>query len=286
MHSRTLPPRSVLTTLQNGTINPSTYKTLDRPGYWGVHAIGEVWAEMLWVVDQRLIAKHGFIESLFPPPPLEDGTIPIGDFYRAPDSISTGVSNLLVPKHGNSLMVQLVLNAMKLHPCRPGFFEARDAIIQADHILTGGENFCDLWLGFAEKGLGIDADVQGRTPWGGGVRTDVSATYHTTAMLTIVNVGCCRVSMCQLFAAPRRLLSHTQNPSLNPRQMNLAKMTQRMTGLGHLFSSKKGSVAIYACYPYDKYNSTLIFGDLSLVRYVVCVEHNEGYNGLHGCNAA
>ena len=54
---------------------------------------------------------------------------------------------------------------MKLQQCRPGFFEARDAIIQADQVLTGGENFRDLWLAFAEKGLGTDA-VQGRTPWG------------------------------------------------------------------------------------------------------------------------
>jgi len=81
-----------------------------------------------------------------------------------------------VPKHGNSLIIQLVLNAMKLQQCRPGFFEARDAVIQADQVLTGGENFCDLWLGFAEKGLGMDATVQGRTPWGGGVRTNVSTT--------------------------------------------------------------------------------------------------------------
>jgi len=118
--------------------------------------------------------KHGFIESLFPPLPLEDGTIPVGDFYRVPDSDSpsTGVPRQLVPKHGNSLIVQLVLNGMKLQQCRPGFFEARDAIIQADQVLTGGENFCDLWLGFAEKGLGVDATVQGRTPWGGGIRKD------------------------------------------------------------------------------------------------------------------
>ncbi|KAI0288984.1 extracellular elastinolytic metallo proteinase [Russula brevipes] len=151
----------------NKTINPSTYKTLDKPGYWGVHAIGEVWAEMLWVVSQRLIAKHGFIESLFPPLPLEDGTIPVGDFYRTTDA-----STQLVPKHGNSLVVQLVLNAMKLQQCRPGFIESRDAIIQADQVLTGGENFCDLWLAFAEKGLGIDSRVDGRTPWGGGIRKD------------------------------------------------------------------------------------------------------------------
>lgn len=33
----------------NLTINTDTYKVLDKPGYWGVHAIGEVWAEMLFV---------------------------------------------------------------------------------------------------------------------------------------------------------------------------------------------------------------------------------------------
>ncbi|KAF7291524.1 Extracellular metalloproteinase [Mycena kentingensis (nom. inval.)] len=151
----------------NDTINPSTYKTLDKPGYFGVHAIGEVWAEILWHVSQRLIVKHGFSKTLFPPQPAEDGTIPEGDFYRPRSG-----KKPLVPKHGNSLAVQLVLNGMKLQPCRPGFFEARDAIILADQELTGGENFCTLWKGFSAKGLGPDANVVLRTPWGGGVRTD------------------------------------------------------------------------------------------------------------------
>ncbi|KAH9021757.1 extracellular elastinolytic metallo proteinase [Lactarius hengduanensis] len=156
------------------SVNPSTYKTLDKPQYGEVHATGEVWAEILWVVAQRLITKHGFVDSLFPPLPLEDGKIPLGDFYRVPvpEFTATGVPKPLIPKHGNSLIVQLVLNGMKLQQCRPSFFDARDAIIQADQVLTGGENFCDLWLGFAERGLGVDATVQGRTPWGGGVRTD------------------------------------------------------------------------------------------------------------------
>ncbi|KAJ7736721.1 Fungalysin metallopeptidase-domain-containing protein [Mycena maculata] len=151
----------------NETINPSTYKTLDKPGYFGVHAIGEVWAQILWVVSQGLIEKHGFTENLFPPAALANGTVPAGDFYRP----SAG-KKPLVPKHGNSLIFQLVLNAMKLQPCRPGFFEARDAIILADQQLTGGENFCTLWKGFSSKGLGPDAQVVLRTPWGGGVRTD------------------------------------------------------------------------------------------------------------------
>ncbi|KAF9039107.1 extracellular elastinolytic metallo proteinase [Panaeolus papilionaceus] len=149
-------------------INPSTYKTLDKPGYWGVHAIGEVWAEILWVVSQKLIEKHGYSDELFPPLPTDDGTVPLGDFYREP---AAGKAPL-VPKHGNTLMVQLVLNGMKLQACRPSFFEARDAIIQADQILTGGENFCLLWDGFASRGLGQDAVVKDKTPWGGGVRTN------------------------------------------------------------------------------------------------------------------
>lgn len=33
------------------------------------------------------------------------------------------------------------------------FFDARDAILKADKILTGGENGCELWSGFAERGL-------------------------------------------------------------------------------------------------------------------------------------
>ncbi|KAJ7280229.1 Fungalysin metallopeptidase-domain-containing protein [Mycena rebaudengoi] len=149
----------------NETVNPSTYKTLDR--YFGVHAVGEVWAQILWVVSQGLIKKHGFSDDIYPPVPLADGSIPEGDFYRP----SSG-KKPLVPKHGNSLIFQLVLNAMKLQPCRPSFFQARDSIILADQQLTGGENYCILWKGFSSKGLGPDATVLLPTPWGGGVRTD------------------------------------------------------------------------------------------------------------------
>ena len=62
---------------------------------------------------------------------------------------------------------------MKLQKCMPSFFDARDAIIQADQVLTGGENYCELWDGFSARGLGVDARVEGRTPWGGGIRTNV-----------------------------------------------------------------------------------------------------------------
>ncbi|KAF9446319.1 extracellular elastinolytic metallo proteinase [Macrolepiota fuliginosa MF-IS2] len=149
-------------------INPSTYKTLDKPGYWGVHAIGEVWAEILWVVSQRLIEKHGYSDALFPPAPGLDGKVPKDHHFWRDDK------ELYVPRHGNTLAVQLVINGMKLQPCRPSFFDSRDAIIEADRVLTDGENVCLLWKAFAERGLGVDARVEGRTPWGGGIRTNVS----------------------------------------------------------------------------------------------------------------
>jgi extracellular elastinolytic metalloproteinase len=93
----------------NDTINPSTYKTLDSPNYWGVHAIGEVWAEMLWIVNRKLVTKHGYVDDLFPPEALENGTIPEGEFYRPREYDEvTGKEKPLVPKHGNSLLVQYV----------------------------------------------------------------------------------------------------------------------------------------------------------------------------------
>jgi len=156
----------------NATVNPSTYKTLDKPAYWGVHAIGEVWAEFLFIMSQRLIEKYGFSKTLFPP----TNTSAPNDYYTK--TTSESIDNLgrplpLIPKHGNTLAAQLIIDAMKIQPCRPSFFDARDAIIQADQILTGGENGCLIWKAFAERGLGSDANIVGQFPWGGGgVRTD------------------------------------------------------------------------------------------------------------------
>ena len=81
------------------------------------------------------------------------------------------------------------MNGMKLQVCRPSFFDARDAIIQADQILTGGENFCLLWEGFAARGLGQDATVRDRTPWGGGVRTNVSSPTSSSSFNEILTVS-------------------------------------------------------------------------------------------------
>ena len=127
---------------------------------------------MLWVVSQKLIAKHGYSPTLFPPTPYPNGSLPADQTFYRPQQPHHPRHAPLIPAHGNTLTLLLLLNALKLQPCRPSFFEARDALVQADQILTGGENYCTIWEGFAERGLGEDATVVNRTPWGGGVRTD------------------------------------------------------------------------------------------------------------------
>jgi len=58
---------------------------------------------------------------------------------------------------GNNLAIQLVIDGMKIQPCKPGFEQGRNAILDADMALTGGENQCLIWEGFAKRGLGFSA---------------------------------------------------------------------------------------------------------------------------------
>ncbi|CAG8601888.1 11685_t:CDS:2 [Ambispora leptoticha] len=150
--------------------NPETFSWMDKPGYWGVHPKGAVWAEMLYEVYWNLVDKHGFTSSWFPPTNEEESS----SWYTKPKRRPKQDPKIprRIPKHGNTLTLQLVVDAMKLQPCRPQFTDARDAIIQADEILTGGENKCEIWQGFAKRGLGVGAKVVGGSPWGGGVRKE------------------------------------------------------------------------------------------------------------------
>lgn len=111
-------------------VNPSTYASVaDVVNISQPHGIGYVWNTMLWEVYWNLIDRHGFNP----------------DFY-AP--WSTG---------GNNLAIQLVMDGMKFQVCRPGFVDGRDAILAADVALTGGANQCEIWRGFAKRGLGFGA---------------------------------------------------------------------------------------------------------------------------------
>ena len=44
-------------------------------------------------------------------------------------------------------------------PCNLTIIQARDAILDADLALSGGENACQIWSGFAKRGLGVNAET-------------------------------------------------------------------------------------------------------------------------------
>jgi len=85
-----------------------------------VHNVGEVWCNVLWGCRANLIAAHGF-------------TV------------------------GNELILQLVVDGLKLVPATPNFVQARDGILQADFVRYGGAHLTTLWNGFAARGLGQSA---------------------------------------------------------------------------------------------------------------------------------
>jgi extracellular elastinolytic metalloproteinase len=62
---------------------------------------------------------------------------------------------------GNLLILQLIVDGLKLQPCRPSFVQARDAIMKADEVGFNGEHVCLLWKAFALRGLGYSAKTGG-----------------------------------------------------------------------------------------------------------------------------
>ena len=97
-----------------------------------VHDAGEIWASTLWDLNWLLIQRHGFNPNLY--------------------AGYTGSGSA-----GNILALRLITDAMKLQPANPRFTDARDAILQADMILTGGANQDLIWQAFARRGLGYSA---------------------------------------------------------------------------------------------------------------------------------
>lgn len=111
----------------------NSYTYADLPVVIGPHGVGFVWATMLWELNWALIDAHGFDEDLYPPDP------PVNTWS------------------GNQLAHALVTEGLNLTPCGPGFVDGRNAILNADMALTGGDNQCTIWAAFAKRGLGFSA---------------------------------------------------------------------------------------------------------------------------------
>ena len=82
----------------------------------------DIWCVTLWDARANLITKHGF-------------------------------------PSGNDLILRLVTDSMKLCPPNPDFLQARDALLLADRVYTGGGNQSEIWAAFAKRGMGWGASV-------------------------------------------------------------------------------------------------------------------------------
>jgi len=110
------------------TINPHTYADTNSTG-GQPHAVGEIWATMLWDLHWKMAEKYG---------------------YSSDVTAST--------TSGSAKVLQLVMDGLKLQPCNPNFVSGRDAILQADQLAGGADN-CLIWNVFARRGLGLNASA-------------------------------------------------------------------------------------------------------------------------------
>lgn len=109
------------------SVNGFTYADLPNQGLSVPHGVGFVWATMLWDLTWKFVDLYGF----------------------DPDLINGD--------KGNNKVLKLVVEALKMQPCNPGFVDGRDAILAADKVLYNGAHEQIIWEVFARRGLGWSA---------------------------------------------------------------------------------------------------------------------------------
>lgn len=113
------------------SVNPLTLGAYNASNE--VHDAGEIWCSVLWDMNWLLINKLGYSSN------VAGGYSPGGA--------------------GNLLALRLVMDALKIQPANPTFLDARDAILQADLVLTGGQSRAEIWQAFARRGFGFSASA-------------------------------------------------------------------------------------------------------------------------------
>ena len=108
-------------------LNPMTYDNIITESV--PHGVGSVWATMIWDLYWNFVDVYGYDTDRY-----------------------NGIG-------GNNMVMQLVIDGLKLQACNANFTEMRDAIILADELLYNGENVCMIWETFARRGLGFSADA-------------------------------------------------------------------------------------------------------------------------------
>jgi extracellular elastinolytic metalloproteinase len=141
-------------------VNPLTYGELAAGTLSIPHGIGTVWASIVWEVYWNLVDKYGFD------------------------------ADLIHGNAGNNVAFQLVVDGLKLQPCNPTFVNARDAILLADQQNNGGANECEIWRGFAKRGVGVNAQD-------GGSSNSLNVTEDFTVPAQCAEQNVCGNGVCE-----------------------------------------------------------------------------------------
>ncbi|KAJ3069792.1 Fungalysin/Thermolysin Extracellular metalloproteinase 5 [Podochytrium sp. JEL0797] len=115
--------------------NPHVFSDLNK--LKEVHNIGEVWTTMLNEVMWNMIDVAG-------------GKTPAAQIVA-----SAGAGT------GNTDLMLLLIQGMKMQPCNPTFIQAKNAILAADKAMFAGKYQCAIANGFAKRGLGANAVSRG-----------------------------------------------------------------------------------------------------------------------------
>ncbi|MGG9961781.1 M36 family metallopeptidase [Ferruginibacter sp. SUN106] len=94
------------------------------------HDRGEIWCATLWDMTWNIINQNGSINA---------------NLYD------------LAGGGGNNIALKLVTEGLRLQQCSPGFISGRNAILQADQNLYGGQYNCAIWEAFRRRGMGAFA---------------------------------------------------------------------------------------------------------------------------------
>lgn len=113
---------------------PLTYSSLNDLVSTGGFDLATVWASVLYDVFWNMVDTYG-----------------IGDV----SAVSFDANG--VPQGARYLLLKLILDSEALMPCSAHHLQARDALLEADQVLTGGANKCSIWKGFGRRGFGQDA---------------------------------------------------------------------------------------------------------------------------------
>lgn len=116
-------------------LNPLTFASLEEG--MSIHAVGTVWATILWEITWRLIEEYGFDPNIYS---------------------FTGDIN---QDAGNIMALAVVIEGFRYTGSIGGFVNARDGILIAAESIYGPEMTCLLWEAFTTRGMGVFADSGG-----------------------------------------------------------------------------------------------------------------------------